>query len=524
MKALKLALVASICLAGTSIVVLPATGSASSKRTARAGHGARAASLTVAVAGPPQSLDPSHDDNGDGLYPAELLYGSLINETNSGKFIPGIATTWHYVGTGNKQFELTLRSGVHYSDGTLVTPASVAASLNYFTEGSGPTTGDMLGVHATVAGPHQVLLTSKTPNPIFPNLLSPQDLAGDIVCPASLKNPKSLADHPCGAGPYVLSSSGTIPGQQYTFTPDKNYYDPSQIHYNQIVIKVIANPASALNALRTGQVDFFPDGVSTLLPTAKAAGVKIINEAGRYWVGAFIFDRGGAVTKALSNVLVRQAMNYAVNRPAITKAVFGNLGTPDDEPTNPGWDEYVPSLMHYYTYNPAKAKQLLAKAGYRHGFTVNFIYPSFEAQDAAVIQAMANEWQAVGITTKLKAEPNITAFVSDQNSKKYSLGSLTWGSQPMFLQVGELWKPGAVANPLDVQLPSFMKQFAAASAAPSSKVTADMQALSAITIKDAFTVPVSAFDIPMMAVKGLNGLPRSGAPLPGGVNLLNLYG
>ena len=64
---------------------------------------------------------------------------------------------------------------------------------------------------------------------------------------------------------------------------------------------------------------------------------------------------------------VRQALNYAVNRQAVTQAIYGKYGVPTDETGS--LDGLVPSLQNYYSYNPAKAKSLLAAAGYPNGFT-----------------------------------------------------------------------------------------------------------------------------------------------------------
>src|ERR1700761_7523629 len=63
--------------------------------------GAASQTLTIAVTGPPVSMDPSHADNGNGLYPRELAYEPLIWEADNGALSPGLATSWKYVGTGN---------------------------------------------------------------------------------------------------------------------------------------------------------------------------------------------------------------------------------------------------------------------------------------------------------------------------------------------------------------------------------------------------------------------------------------
>jgi peptide/nickel transport system substrate-binding protein len=186
-------------LGALSLAVL--TGCAGGGGNASAGGASTGASpasqtLTIAVSGPPVSMDPSHADNGNGLYPIELTYEPLIWENDNGSLSPGLATSWRYVGTGNKTFELTIRSGAKFADGEPVTPQAVANSLNYFPKGSGPSTADLAGVTAKVSGANTVTLISKTPDPVFPQLFSQDYLAGDIISPKGLASPKSLTATP----------------------------------------------------------------------------------------------------------------------------------------------------------------------------------------------------------------------------------------------------------------------------------------------------------------------------------------
>jgi peptide/nickel transport system substrate-binding protein len=109
------------------------------------------------------------------VFYTELAYEPLIKQSSDGSLQPGLATKWSYVGTGNKEFDLTIRTGVKFANGEDVTPQAVADSLNYFTKGSGPTTASFSGVTATVSGTDGVKLVSKTANPVLPQLLATVD-------------------------------------------------------------------------------------------------------------------------------------------------------------------------------------------------------------------------------------------------------------------------------------------------------------------------------------------------------------
>jgi ABC-type transport system substrate-binding protein len=478
---------------------------------------AASTTLTIAVNSAPQSFDPSRADNGNGLYSMELAYEPLIWENDNDTYSPGLATSWGYQGSGNKGFQLTIRSGAKFSDGEPVTAQAVANSLNYFTKGFGPTTGDLAGVTATATGADTVTLTSKTANPEFPLLLSQNFLAGDIISPAGLKKTGSLTSTPSGAGPYVLDSAATVSGEQYTFTANPDYYDPSRIHYQKVVIKVIADQTAELSALQTGQVNLI-FGDAQQIPTAKSAGLTVTNTGAANWNGVMLLDRDGTKFKALGSPLVRQALNYAVNRAGIASAVYGTLGTPTDQPTVPGFDEYVPSLANYYSYNVAKAKQLLAQAGYPNGFSMPLTYTSFDPQTQAMVQAIAQEWSAIGVKVTLTAAPSFTVL----SKAMYDSGGLSveWGGQPMFLQVGELWLANSGLNPYHATSAPFLTEFSQSSAASQSGLSAAMARLGAVAVTQAFTVPVVQIDGVVFS-KGVSGIP---AQLPSGhLNVAELH-
>src|SRR5690349_19393935 len=115
-----------------SAASLLATACTSASTTTTTKGGSSNGTLTVALGFPPQSLNPGADGNGGQNIVQWLSYEPLIRANSDGTFSAGLASSWKYVGTGNKQFEMTIRSGAKFSDGTAVDAAAVAASLNYF--------------------------------------------------------------------------------------------------------------------------------------------------------------------------------------------------------------------------------------------------------------------------------------------------------------------------------------------------------------------------------------------------------
>ena len=503
-----------------AVVAIVSTAAASNSRK-RSGRAAASSNLTMAIAVAPQSLDPSKDDAADGLFAAELLYEPLIHETYSGGYTPGLAVAWHYVGKGNKKFELTIRSGAKFSDGEPVTAAAVAAGLVYNSKGTGNAGSTFTGLKAKAVG-NKVLITVTTPVNNFPGALSQDSLTADIPCPKALSSPASLASQPCGAGPYVLDSSATVSGSKYVFTPDPNYYDPAAIHYKSVTLQVISSPTSALEALRTGQVQVYTDTNLGMYAAAKAAGlnVRVLGETA--FTPIWIMDRFGKIDKPLGNVLVRQALNFAVDRSAIAKATYGPLGVAFDEPVTPGLLGYDPAVASYYRYDPTLAKKLLARAGYPHGFSFSVLYITSQSVIGTTLQALVPEFARIGVKLKLVPETGFPPFSAAQATKKYEAFSLGPWSGTLAGTSSLLWGGHNGANAFYADTPAFLKLYKAAGAASGADVDKASEALTAYTVKQAWFITVAATKSFVLATKGVNGLPPTGSVEPDGFDVTQL--
>ena len=121
---------------------------------------------------------------------------------------------------------------------------------------------------------------------------------------------------PVGSGPYEMDSSATIPGSAYVFTANPGYWNKAQQHYAKLVMNVYSTPASELDAIQGGQVNAANTFDNTALSQIQSAGFTVwplqLN-----WTGLLLLDRDGSMAKPLASVQVRQAINYAFDRPAL---------------------------------------------------------------------------------------------------------------------------------------------------------------------------------------------------------------
>ncbi|MGN6762722.1 MAG: ABC transporter substrate-binding protein [Leifsonia sp.] len=462
-------------------------------------------SLTYAASIAPTSLDPViTNNNPDDIVYQEAAYASLLRRDVKGQLEGDLATKWGYVGDGNKKFDLTLRSGAKFADGTPVDAKSVAASLNYFIKNTtGPSAGAVPGMSASATGSNEVVIESTVSNPVIPELLTSYNLLGTIISPAGLKNPEQLKTKTFGAGPYTLDPAQTVTGDHYTYTRNDNYYDNSVKRPKTLVIKVIAKANSALESLRSGQVNLMY-GDKSLASTAKGYGVQIFAQPHSF-AGFLLADRAGNLVPALGQQKVRQALNYAIDRGSIAQAAVGEYGTATTQPNLPGWDSYSKSFESMYAYDPAKAKALLAEAGYPNGFSMKIAYAAWEPVDVTVVQAMASQLAKVGVAVDLVSTTSGSQLFGGLADKQYSGISLTWGGQPFAANYGSLWAANGSANPWKVTVPGLEDAYAAYEAAAPDALTDSAVAAQQVVMDQAATVSAVQVDAIAFASKGVSG-------------------
>jgi peptide/nickel transport system substrate-binding protein len=458
------------------------------------GTGATGGTLTVGWTSTPISMNPSVAAEGRPNIYYEVAYDSLLAWSPDGTVGPDLATSWGYVGTSQKVFRVTLRPNAEFADGEAVTPAAVAASINYNAKGTGAGPATLKTVTATVTGSEQVTLTSTIPLPDMDTLLTNFYGGAAIISPKGLADPKALSTQTYGAGEYVLDAAATVADEKYTYTANPHYWDPSAIHYKTLVIDVIADPTSAIAELRSGQIDAYFGGNSISTAEAKAAGLQVLAGPGYsygVWDGLELIDRSGAVVKALGSLQVRQALEYAINRSAIVDALYGaQYAEPEVQPGLPTFDGYTKALESTYPYNPTKAKQLLAAAGYPNGFTIPV---TMQITDEPLMKAIAGQLAQVGVTLAFHTETSIGGEVSDIFSGKIGAYDLQVSEPSLYQMVTALYLPSSPRNGLHQITPEFQKLFNTASAATSaSAATADWAALETYMVQDAYTVPVVA--------------------------------
>jgi peptide/nickel transport system substrate-binding protein len=256
----------------------------------------------------------------------------------------------------------------------------------------------------------------------------PSFRTGKVASPKGVANakahPKSnpFDQNTYGAGPYVLDPKQSVNNDHCTYVPNKYYYAPSKIKWGKIVTRYIASSSTELAALKAGQIDVDMWADWRNASSAQGAGFTVLKGLGVSWYLSFL-DHGG-LNPALGKVKVRQALNYAIDRKTISKSLLGPYTTPTSSPDF-GLDGDSPAVRNLYSYDPAKAKALLAAAGHPGGKGIAPIklvaYGPWQGSlnTEPSCQAVAANWAAIGVKATCTAPP-AAAFSTEVNSHKYS--------------------------------------------------------------------------------------------------------
>ncbi|MBY5563227.1 ABC transporter substrate-binding protein [Rhizobium leguminosarum] len=229
---------------------------------------------------------------------------------------------------------------------------------------------------------------------------------------------------PVGSGTFILKD-WTI-GQQLVFERNKDYFVKGVPYIDSFKVEVGQEPLVALLRLQKGEVDIAGDGI----PPAKfleiknsADGAQMIVDGEQLHTGYITLN---TKVKPFDNVKVRQALNMAINKERITRILNGRA-TPANQPLPPLMPGYDKSFTGY-AYDVAKAKALLAEAGYPDGFET-VLYSTNTDPQPRIAQAIQQDLAAVGVKAEVRALAQANVI---------SAGG-TEGEAPMIWSGGMAW-------------------------------------------------------------------------------------
>jgi peptide/nickel transport system substrate-binding protein len=384
-----------VAAAAAAIVTISALAACGSNGSTAAG--AAAADTATGASGTlnwewelPTSWDPVTSSAGWDMHALGLVYASITTLDPKGTVEAGLASSWTYA-AGGKSITFQLRPGLKFTDGTALDAESVKENIVRGQTQANSTEASELSVISKVVVNSATSFTLDLTQVDYqvPDLLAGKD--GMMVSPAAFKDAGSIPTQPVGAGPFKLTSY--VPDSHADLARNPGYWDASQIHIANFTVQDITEPEQILAALQSGQVNVAYIA-GNQVAAAEAAGFKVDV------IASEVVDELDiqTTTAPFNNPDVVEAINYAINRPAILTVQASGYGAISYQPFPKGFVGYSSKLANLYPYNPAKAKQLLAAAGYKNGLKITLTAP---ATDSSLAEQIQGQLAQVGITATI---------------------------------------------------------------------------------------------------------------------------
>lgn len=400
-----------LALLAAMLVLVAACGSAApaggQTTTAPAGP-TKGGDLVVVTGHEPQTLD-HHLATGvyDG-YMSFTLSNGLVRTKPDGTIEPALAERWEIPDPMTYIFHL--RKGVTFHDGTKVDAAAVKFNFDRLfdpatkSSRAQPRLGALKNV--TVIDDSTVKVTTKFPFGPFLGSLAIEPIAV-IESPDAMKK-AGVADYgtrPVGSGAFIFQE--WVQGDRVVFKANDKYWG-GRPNIDTLTFKIVKDPSTRLSLLQTGAAHFAvelnpPDFIN--LQSSK----EIQTTAAPF--DNTLFIEMSNIQAPFDNPLVRQAVCYAIDKEAIRKTVLQGLAK-DGYGILPTTTWAKNTEAERYSYNEAKAKDLLNRAGLPNGFTTTFWHPTGRySGDAQVAQAVQGYLRKVGIQAELKTG-DLTSWAS----------------------------------------------------------------------------------------------------------------
>jgi peptide/nickel transport system substrate-binding protein len=405
--------------AGLAALALVAAGCGSSGTTG--GSSAPTGTLNtliIANAVKVDTLDPAQNSVNESIWLDQNIYSRLLQPNSTGTgLLPDLATSWDTSKNG-LTYTFHLRPDAEFSNGMPVTAQDVVYSINRSRKLAGGW-GFLLTAVKKVTAPDTHTVVIKLSQPHAP-LLADLAMYAYSVVPESLVKAQGKAfwQHPVGSGPFLITSYN--PDSEVDLARNPHFYG-TKPNITKVKILIVPNDNTRVLMLESKKVDVIENPPGNLVNQIdKTPGLSVQ----LYPSTRVDFIQLDQHYKPFKNLYVRQALNYAIDRNAIVKLAYQGHAIPGAS--------FMPYRMKFwnaglkpYPFNPAKAKQLLAKGGYPHGFTTFLITVSGDVAGQAEAVVVKSELAAVGITVNIQSYELLTAYAKEDNGHS-QMGERYW--------------------------------------------------------------------------------------------------
>ena len=414
--------------------------------------------FNVALEAEIETLDVYFGASRNSIIMSHHLFDTLVyKDQETGEFVPALAESFQYI--DDTTLEFRLRKGVKYHDGSSFDADDVVYTFEMVSK---PNFGAVYQIavewieSVEKIDDHTIRLHSKSPNPVALEWLS----VALPVYPAGYyeeMGKEGRATQPIGTGPYRLAS--ITPGVRWRLERFEGHYEgsPKGNEIGTIDIRVLPEMNTQVTEILSGNVDFiwkFTPDIAGRLNQSEEVDVKNTP------IMRIVFGNLNTLDESpLQDRRVRQAMLHALNRDAILDAFVGGASKVIHTPCNPvqfGCDTDVTT----YEYDPDRAEDLLAEAGYPDGFTIPVLAVKSGSTPRTIVEAITADWARVGITSEV--DINQYAAIREKwiaGDIPVTIGSWgSWGIGDVLLMNSEFFGGKAVDKVRDEEIMGWLEK------------------------------------------------------------------
>lgn len=392
--------------------------------------------FVIAVGSDPGPLNPHN--YASSFIALDMVYEPLVRYAADGTIVPALAESWS-ISPDGLTWTFRLRDGVTFQDGTPFDAAAAKWNFERWIQTDDHSWLPSTSRIASVDAPDARTLVLTMDSFYYATI---QDLA--LVRPVRFLSPASAAadgsfQKPVGTGPWMLEEY--LPQQRASFVPNLAYWGEEPT-LERVVFEVIPDAQTRIAALLSGEVDLiggeYVGGISleSLPVLRRNPNVKVFTEPGT----TSYFLQMDTTRAPFDDVRVRQALNHAIDRAAISERLFGGVATPA-QGVFPATVPYVEaSGSDLYAYDPERARALLAEAGYSAGpdgvlakdgapldLTL-IVNTAMFPQAGSVAQVLQAQLKEVGVSVRPRLVDD-SGWLDAYSNRSYDLlMNITWGS------------------------------------------------------------------------------------------------
>jgi peptide/nickel transport system substrate-binding protein len=387
--------------------------------------------LVIASTQVPRHLNGAVQSGIATAVPSTQIFASPLRYDENWEPQPYLAKSWE-VSEDGLTVTLNLVDNATFHDGEAVTSEDVAYSImttkanhpfkSMFAPVESIDTPDAQTVVINLSSPHPALLLALSPAlaPVLPKHVF--DDGQDIK-----SHPMNAT--PVGSGPFMLEEFK--PGEAIVLKKNPNFFLEGRPKLDEIIVRIIKDPSALLIAMENSEADMYPfmAGSQEIRRLEKADHLTVTAD-GYAAVGPINWLAFNTATPKLSDVRVRQAIAYAVDRNFITKALHRGVSAPQRGPIIEGSPFFDASIPAYDT-DLDKAKALMAEAGFADGMELTIDYiPGPKEQQQSIAEYMKSQLKKIGIDVTVRAAPDFPTWAGRVGGHDFELSMdivFNWG-------------------------------------------------------------------------------------------------